>query len=102
MEDVEAAVGDDAALLAALAGVELGVEDVPPPAALELARAGAELPLARVDRAVRGRPARLVLYRRPIELRGADAVERGDLVHDVVVEQLADLLDVPVERLDPD
>ena len=55
-----------------------------------------------MDRAARDRPARLVLYRRPIELRGSDAVERGDLVHDVVVEQLADLLDVPVDRLDPD
>jgi hypothetical protein len=102
MEDVESAVADDAALLTALAGIELGVEDVPPPDALDRARSGAELPLARVDRAVRGRPARLVLYRRPIELRSTDVVDRGDIVHDVVVEQLADLLDVPVDRLDPD
>jgi len=102
MEDVESAVADDAALLTALAGIELGVEDVPPPEALDRARAGGELPLARVVRAVRGRPARLILYRRPIELRGVDIVERGDIVHDVVVEQLADLLDVPVDRLDPE
>lgn len=102
MEDVEDAVADDAALVTALAGVELGVEDVPPVDALDRADDGAELPLARVDRATRGRPARLILYRRPIELRGTDAIERGDLVHDVVVEQLADLLDVPLDRLDPD
>jgi Zincin-like metallopeptidase len=101
MEDVEDAVADDAALVTALAAVELGVEDVPPADALESAAAGAELPLARVDRAARGGSARLVLYRRPIELRGSDVAERGDLVHDVVVEQLADLLDVPADRLDP-
>jgi len=102
MEDVESAVEDDQALLSAVAAVDLGVEDVPPAEALERAAAGGELPLARSDRAVRGRPARLVLYRRPIELRGSDLVDRGELVHDVVVEQLADLLDVPVDRLDPE
>jgi Zincin-like metallopeptidase len=106
MEDVEAAVGDDAALLSALASIELGVEDVPPAEALERAGTGtgtgAELALARADRAARGRPARVVLYRRPLELRAPDLNERADLVHDIVVEQLADLLDVPVERLDPD
>jgi hypothetical protein len=102
MEDVEEAVEDDEALLTAIAAVELGVEDVPPPAALDRAKGGGDLPLGRVDRAVRGRAARLVLYRRPIEVRGADPLERAQLVHDVVVEQLAELLDVPVDRLDPD
>lgn len=102
MEDIEEAVGDDATLLAALAGVELGVEEVPPPEALERAAGGADLPLARVDPAARNSSARLILYRRPIEVRATDTAERGQLVHDVVVEQLADLLDVPVDRLDPD
>ena len=102
VEEIEQAVRDDPALVNRLAAVELGVEDVPPPAALDEAAAGRELPLARVDAGARDGPARLVVYRRPLELRAADAVDRARLVHEVVVEQLADLLDVPAERLDPD
>ena len=103
VEDVEAAVADDAALVARLAGVELGVEDVPPADALERGRRRRRAPAGpgRTEAAPPAGPARLVLYRRPIELRGPDPAERGDLVHDVVVEQLAELLDVPVDRLDP-
>jgi hypothetical protein len=43
-----------------------------------------------------------VVYRRPLELRSPDTGDRGLLVHDVVVELLADLLDVDADRLDPD
>ena len=102
VEDIEAAVHDDASLVTRLAAVELGVEDVPPPAALEEAASGRELPLGRVEPGGRDRPARLIVYRRPLELRAGDVVDRGRLVHEVVVEQLAELLEVPVERLDPD
>jgi predicted Zn-dependent protease with MMP-like domain len=42
-------------------------------------------------------PARIVVYRRPLEARAHDALDLGDLVHDVVVEQVAQLL-----GLDPD
>ncbi|MGH3436877.1 MAG: metallopeptidase family protein [Sciscionella sp.] len=61
-----------------------------------------EVPLARlvpagIDR--RGVPtqARIVLYRRPLEARAKDNVDLADLVHDVLVEQVANYL-----GLDPD
>jgi zinicin-like metallopeptidase len=99
VERVERAVRDDPALAERVAAVALAVEDVPPPEATELA---SEVPLARSDPQVRDRSARLVLYRRPIELRTPDIQDRGLLVHEVVVDELADLLGVPVDRLDPE
>jgi hypothetical protein len=102
VEEIEAAVHDDASLVTRLAAVELGVEDVPPPAALQDAAAGRELPLGRVEAGTRDRAARLIVYRRPLELRAGDVQDRGRLVHEVVVEHLAELLEVPVDRLDPD
>ena len=102
VEEIEAMVQDEPALLARLVAVELAVEDVPPPAALEQAATGADLPLGRTEPGSRDRAARVVVYRRPLELRAGDAQDRGQLVHDVIVEQLAELLEVPVERLDPE
>lgn len=101
VEEVEDAVADDPALVARLAAVELGVEDVPPPEALDDAVDDGDLALGRTEPPDGDRPPRLVVYRRPIELRAVDAADRGRLVHEVVVEQLVDLLDVPAERLDP-
>jgi hypothetical protein len=100
VDQVELTVRDDTALADRVAAVELGVEDVPPEDDLARAEAGDELPLGRAEPGARERPARLVLYRRPLELRAADLSDRGLLVHEVVVELLADLLSVPLERLD--
>jgi Zincin-like metallopeptidase len=83
-----------------LSGVEFAVEEVPPP--------GAELwsdepvPLGRVVPAGRGEPARIVLYRRPLEVRAPVRAELGMLVHDIVVEQVADLLGLDPETIDPE
>lgn len=62
----------------------------------------ANVPLARlvpagVDR--RGLPtrARIVLYRRPLEARARDGQDMADLLHDVLIEQVATYL-----GLDPD
>jgi predicted Zn-dependent protease with MMP-like domain len=61
-----------------------------------------DVPLARlvpagVDR--RGQPtrARIVVYRRPLEVRAHDGADLADLVHEVLVEQVAAYL-----NLDPD
>ncbi|OLR90428.1 metallopeptidase family protein [Actinokineospora bangkokensis] len=52
----------------------------------------AQLVAAGVDR--RGQPtrARIVLYRRPLEARAKDNADLADLVHDVLVEQVATYL----------
>ncbi len=91
---------------AELKGVEFAVEDVPP----ELPEFDSDVledgrvPLARLvpvpgrsDRA----PARIVLYRRPLEARALDREDLGDLVHDVVVEQVAHLLGKDPDEVDP-
>ena len=59
------------------------------------------VPLARMWPAQGPMPARIVVYRRPIEsiVRGGDLVE---LVHEVMVEQVALLLGVDPDEVDPD
>lgn len=98
-----------------LQGVEFAVEDVPAVAAqtdeydaaldedvVADETAGGAVPLGRllpaaVDARGRRTPPRVVVYRRPLEARAADRSDLADLVHDVVVDQVARLL-----RLDPD
>jgi predicted Zn-dependent protease with MMP-like domain len=85
-----------------LSEVEFAVEDVPPELNVydsDVLEDG-EVPLARLQPARPGRtdaPARIVLYRRPLELRASHRDDLADLVHDVIVEQVANLLGV-----DPD
>ncbi len=82
-----------------LAKVEVAVEDVPPadPSPWE----AGEVPLGRVFPADRGLPARVVVYRRPVEARSQGAADLADLVRTVVVEQLAHVLEVSPRELDP-
>ena len=46
--------------------------------------------------------ARIVLFRRPLELRAKDPDELADLVHDVLVQQVATYLGVDPEVVDPE
>ncbi len=82
-----------------LAEVELAVEEVPSLEAVE--DAGNAVPLARLLRAGRGLAPRIVVFRRPVEARAGGDRELALLVHDVVVEQLADHLGVDPETVDP-
>lgn len=83
-----------------LEGVEYVVEEIPP--GLEkLLREGGRPPQGSVTRASRGRPARITVYRRVVETEAPTAAEAQDLVHDVVVEYTAALLNVAPETLDP-
>ena len=82
-----------------LAPVELGVEDIP---LLPRTWSAPKVPLASLVPASRATPARLVLYRRPIEHRAETRADLDALVLTVVVEQLADYLGVPAEDVHPD
>ena len=101
-----------------LKDIDFAVEDVPPIAAgsgwdvtydddvLADQTAGGPVPLGRllpsvVDTAGGRTPPRVVVYRRPLEARAVDLLDLADLVHDVVVEQVARLLGIDVDRLDP-
>ena len=79
----------------ALQEVEVAVEDVPPAAADEVS-------LSRAEPATADRPARIVVHRRPVEARAAGARAREDLVHDAVVDAVADLLGMSPDDVDPD
>lgn len=91
---------------AELDAVEFAVDEVPPvpaeggvlPSSDVVLDAG--VPLSRfvppgVD--ARGRPtkARIVVYRRPLEVRSADSVDLGDLVAEVLGEQVSAVLGEP-------
>src|ERR1700712_5213458 len=94
-----------------LAQVEFAVEDVP-----DVSHLGTgdfeydddvlddnSVPLSRLYRTgVAGISAPvIVVYRRPLESRAAQNEDLADLVHDVVVEQLARLLGRPPDETDP-
>jgi len=82
----------------AFGDVEFAVEDVPPsdPAPWE----SPDVPLGRLFAAQGKMPARIVVYRRPVETRTSDPRELAVLINDVIVEQVASLLGVDPHDLD--
>ncbi|HEY9439262.1 MAG TPA: metallopeptidase family protein [Streptomyces sp.] len=77
-----------------LADVDFVVIDVP--SALE-----ETVPLGSAVSAVKGQPAQIAIYRRPVEIRSKGRDERALLIHEVVVEQVAELLGLAPESVDP-
>ncbi|WP_406450763.1 metallopeptidase family protein [Streptomyces sp. NBC_00876] len=59
------------------------------------------VPLGSALSAEKQRPAQIVIYRRPVEIRTKNRDERALLVHEVVVEQVAELLGLSPESVDP-
>jgi predicted Zn-dependent protease with MMP-like domain len=115
---------------AQLAGIEFGVEEIPPSAVLTGQGRG-PVPLARLDPGSERMPAgfgesirpeilvrqdaaagpaageaepkppRIVVYRRPLLARADGEEDLGELVFDVVVEEFAQLLGIDPEDVDP-
>ena len=79
--------------------IEFAVEDVPPsePSPWE----HGEVPLGRYFPATSELPHRIVVYRRPVETRSGEVRAIPTLVFDVVVEQVAHLLGLAPEQVDP-
>ncbi|MGQ0845334.1 MAG: metallopeptidase family protein [Sporichthyaceae bacterium] len=84
-----------------LADVEFAVENVPP-VDRPLDPINNSIPLSRLYPGSAGHSPRIVLYRRPIEARATGRAELTALVHDLVVEQVAELLGVEPETVDPE
>lgn len=79
-----------------LANVDFLVEDVPPvPPMADM------IPFSRLETDPNGR-ARIVVYRRPVEIRTKDPDEMAFLVHETVVEEVANLLGLEPESVDPE
>jgi predicted Zn-dependent protease with MMP-like domain len=96
-----------------LASVEFAVEEVPAadgPPPEQVPEDADPVPLARLDPAWPdagdpdhpARPARIVLYRRPLLARADGEDELGELVLDVVIEEFARLLGLDPQEIDPD
>lgn len=81
-----------------LRDVEFGTEEVP---VLPDDWSDEPVPFGSLTPAASGRPARIVLFRRPIELRAPTRVERTALVREVVAEHVADLLGRDPSEVDP-
>jgi predicted Zn-dependent protease with MMP-like domain len=79
--------------------IEFAVEDVPATDPAPWEREGAAL--GRVFPSHSRQPARIVIYRRPIEARAENQRELTAIVQDVVVEQVAALFGLPPADLDP-
>lgn len=78
------------------------VDQVPGEKELRKAAARGEAPpLGRVVEARRGEPTRIVVHRRPVETVAGSAEALPWLLHDVVVELVAEALMIPPEDLDP-
>lgn len=84
----------------ALAGVDIGVEDVPS-GAFDWALLD-HVPLAAALDATGSRPARIVIFRRPLERRASDRQDLRDLVHVTLVEQLSALTGRSLQEIDPE
>ncbi|HLZ37818.1 MAG TPA: metallopeptidase family protein [Mycobacteriales bacterium] len=86
-----------------LEGVEFAVEDVPPvDDTIRLDSYEQDpVPLGRTVAGGGGAPPRVIIYRRPLEARAVDREDLAALVHDVVVEQVAELFRMAPEEIDP-
>lgn len=90
-----------------LDGVEFAVEDVPPPGTgfdegvVADETAGGPVPLGRLLLGDRQEPSRVVVYRRPLEARASDRADLAELIHEVVVDQVAQLLGLDPDVIDP-
>ncbi len=60
-----------------------------------------EVPLSSLVRGQGAVPHRVVIFRRPVERRSPSRSHQRHLVLTLVVEHLSDLLDLPVEEVDP-
>ncbi len=104
---------------AELAEVEFVVDEVPPPESGDESSVAVDLsddddpdaPLGhvRLSRLLPAsgsgrhtRPPQIVLYRRPLELRAIDQDDLAELVLDVLIHEVADLLGVGPEVIDPE
>ncbi|WP_312180122.1 metallopeptidase family protein [Arthrobacter sp.] len=67
----------------------------------ELVRKGGAIPLAAAAPGKGPKPPAITVYRRPVESTARGLVPVSELIHDVVVEQLASLKGMDPEAIDP-
>ncbi|KAD3515210.1 metallopeptidase family protein [Arthrobacter yangruifuii] len=76
------------------------VEEIPP-GLEELARSGGPIPLGAGTPPAPNRPAVITVYRHAVETAAGSLLPVSELVHEVIVEQLAALMGMDPETVDP-
>lgn len=82
----------------ALGDIEFGTEDVPK---LPDDWRDEPVPFGALTKPRAGQPGRIVVFRRPVEMRAKTRLERMALVDEVLVEHIADLLGKDPAEIDP-
>lgn len=84
-----------------IADIDFVVQEVPRPQGPGDDWVDEAVPLGAAVGARKGQAAQVVVYRRPVEIRAKGRDERALLVHEIVVEQVAELLGLTPEAVDP-
>ncbi|PYC77629.1 hypothetical protein C7C46_18530 [Streptomyces tateyamensis] len=84
-----------------LIDVEFEVTEVPDEDPESPLPDGAGVPLGRVVPAAQGHRSRITVYRRPVEIRAKSREDRAALVHEIMIEQVAELLGLSPDAIDP-
>ncbi|MGF1431398.1 metallopeptidase family protein [Kitasatospora sp. LaBMicrA B282] len=85
-----------------LIDVEFEVDEVPEtPAGEPVEPPEGGVPLGLVVPARQGHKSRIVIYRRPVEIRAKAREDRAALVHEILIEQVAELLGLSPDAIDP-
>ncbi|GAA4373924.1 metallopeptidase family protein [Paeniglutamicibacter cryotolerans] len=83
-------------------GIDFRIEQTPGRKVLDKAAAtGTRVPLGKALAATPRRGARATIFRRPVEELSPSAMELPDVVHDAVVELVAELMAKDPEEVDP-
>lgn len=86
----------------AVIGIDFRIENIPGRKTLAQAAAtGSRVPLGKALAATPRRGARATIFRRPVEELSPSPVELPDVIHDAVVELVAELLAKDPEEVDP-
>ncbi|WP_442905994.1 metallopeptidase family protein [Kitasatospora sp. NBC_00458] len=81
--------------------VEFAVQEVPLHEPDGSADPDGGVPLGRVSPGRQGRKSQIVVYRRPVEIRAKSREDRAALVHEILIEQVAELLGLSPDAIDP-
>ena len=98
IEEIDARISEK--LKTGLTEIEFSIDQIPSDRELDSRRKS--VPLGRNESSQGGKPARIVLYRRPIELRGTDEDSLNRIIRDVLAENIGALVGMNPNDVDPE
>lgn len=98
IEEIDERIGEK--VKGSLSSIEFSVDQIP--SDVELKNRKTSVPLGRHESAIGNKAAKVVLYRRPIELRGTDEESLERIIRDVLAENIGTLVGMNPNDVDPD